>query len=280
MGAGETGGSGGTSAGCPEGSAGCDCYGNQSCDDDLVCADGKCLPPGCAPGTENCTCDAGTCGQGLQCNDGICRPRTGGTGTDGGMSTSGTSTTGSTSTPQTSGMVTGGSCDMPPPGQCGQCFANGCCTEFESCVQNEACGCTLQCIGMGVRPSTCLGNCGVSPEYFEVAQCQFGACSDCAPEAIHCLDGELPGPNLCSFCAAEACCDQLTACRNDSNCFCIYECLSANNTAGYDVCRETCDSDHPGDVNSIALYQELSGCTIDSGCQHPLNESACYPPPS
>jgi hypothetical protein len=59
---------------CPDGSAGCDCYGNGTCDTDLECIDGTCKLPECLPGSLNCDCYEGVCLSGLVCMDGLCKP--------------------------------------------------------------------------------------------------------------------------------------------------------------------------------------------------------------
>jgi hypothetical protein len=70
-----------TGAACPEGSAGCPCYGNMTCDGVLACNDGYCLDPDCIAGTENCPClPSGGCDTGLVCSEGsVCKPEPGGT---------------------------------------------------------------------------------------------------------------------------------------------------------------------------------------------------------
>ncbi len=63
-------GSGETGETCPEGSAGCPCYPNSTCDAELECMNGTCFDPGCDEGTEDCPCyPNGTCNEGLECTD-------------------------------------------------------------------------------------------------------------------------------------------------------------------------------------------------------------------
>jgi hypothetical protein len=82
----ESGGESDTGTPCPEGSPGCPCYGNSSCDGELVCTGGYCLDPDCTEGTENCPCyPNSTCNGDLVCEpSGICKPPA---GTDGGTTT-------------------------------------------------------------------------------------------------------------------------------------------------------------------------------------------------
>jgi hypothetical protein len=54
---------------CPIGSAGCPCTNGGTCDDGSICEDGVCQ---CTPGELGCACDAGACGDALDCIDGEC----------------------------------------------------------------------------------------------------------------------------------------------------------------------------------------------------------------
>ena len=63
-----------TGEACPDGSAGCDCYGNSTCDAELLCEDGTCKLPECVAGSLNCDCYNGECFSGLLCMDGTCKP--------------------------------------------------------------------------------------------------------------------------------------------------------------------------------------------------------------
>ncbi len=81
---------------CVEGSAGCPCYGNGSCDAELQCEPQVqvCIPVDCMPGTEGCSCDGGECGAGLECAQGLCgepvETSSGDTSTTGSPTSSGT----------------------------------------------------------------------------------------------------------------------------------------------------------------------------------------------
>jgi hypothetical protein len=59
---------------CPDGSAGCACYGNDTCDAELECIGGTCKLPECVPGSLNCDCYEGVCLTGLLCMEGVCKP--------------------------------------------------------------------------------------------------------------------------------------------------------------------------------------------------------------
>ena len=67
-------GSGTEGEACPDGSAGCACYGNGTCDADLECIADTCKLPECVPGSLNCDCYEGVCFTGLLCMDGVCKP--------------------------------------------------------------------------------------------------------------------------------------------------------------------------------------------------------------
>ena len=112
-------------SGC-QGTTGCACFGNGTCDIGYTCVNMLCyaatgtsytasssyVPPGtsytavastsvgsgCTPGTQGCTCNAqGTCGVGLLCSNNTCLSEGGGTSTTP-ISSTGTSTTSPTST--------------------------------------------------------------------------------------------------------------------------------------------------------------------------------------
>jgi hypothetical protein len=117
--------SGTSGGGCPDGSVGCACYGNGSCDEGLRCASevDLCIhdDPGCTPGTLGCSCDGDACNDGSVCIGGFCGM--GGGGSDTGASSVGTtaSTTASTASstmgdPSTTGIDTGGDTDVMTSG--------------------------------------------------------------------------------------------------------------------------------------------------------------------
>lgn len=148
-------------ASCANGASGCSCYGNGTCDADLICnADGNCVAQDCQDGSIECPCYGnGTCDAGLTCDDNICRPMSGGSGTSASGSASATSTT--TSPPPTSGSTssvdTGSTITDPtsprtstsiPTGpadtgflECEDCGAGQACFEG-SCMTTPYVGCT------------------------------------------------------------------------------------------------------------------------------------------
>jgi cysteine-rich repeat protein len=85
-------GSGTDTGECTIGDFGCPCYGNETCNGDLVCTDAMiCAPVECVDGSVGCPCYGnGTCDAGLQCNgSSICVPA-GGDGDGDGDTTDGT----------------------------------------------------------------------------------------------------------------------------------------------------------------------------------------------
>jgi len=67
----------GEGSGCVDGQAGCACYGNGTCDEDLVCTeDLLCVPLECSEGVAGCPCYGnGTCDAGLTCSAfNLCEP--------------------------------------------------------------------------------------------------------------------------------------------------------------------------------------------------------------
>lgn len=59
---------------CPAGTAGCDCYGNGTCNEGLECTADLCKLPECVAGSLNCDCYDGLCLTGLLCTGGVCKP--------------------------------------------------------------------------------------------------------------------------------------------------------------------------------------------------------------
>ena len=58
---------------CSPGDAGCACYGNGTCNAELVCTDSVCTDPDCPVGSLTCACYGNdTCNDGLSCQDGAC----------------------------------------------------------------------------------------------------------------------------------------------------------------------------------------------------------------
>ena len=63
----------GPDMGCVQGSEGCDCYDDDTCDAQLTCSAGVCEPIACTPGEIGCICtDAGECDTPATCEGNIC----------------------------------------------------------------------------------------------------------------------------------------------------------------------------------------------------------------
>lgn len=75
-----------SSSACVDGDAACDCKSDGTCNDGNECivSIDKCVPSGCTPGGESCTCVDGDCLGDLVCGEGVCMApdaaSTGGTG--------------------------------------------------------------------------------------------------------------------------------------------------------------------------------------------------------
>ncbi len=161
------------------GSEGGPCYGNGTCDDGLVCADGVCKAP--AAGSEGGPCYGnGTCDDGLVCVEGVCQAPA--EGSDGGPCRGDGSCD--------DGLVcSDGVCGPPAEGaEGGPCYGNGTCDDGlvcsdGVCVQDpgedetrwapcdptqpdrDVCGPGYVCIGLADaggfdRAGTCLRSCG------------------------------------------------------------------------------------------------------------------------
>lgn len=108
------------SGACPDGSAGCPCYGNSTCDADLVCSPaGICQPEDCPEGTQGCPCYGNaSCNAGLECSDAnVCEPTSSESSTtDTDTSTDTTSTTDTTTETSDSETTGGDPCAELPLG--------------------------------------------------------------------------------------------------------------------------------------------------------------------
>jgi cysteine-rich repeat protein len=120
--------------GCTDGNAGCPCYGNGTCNDELVCTDDMiCAPVECVDGSVGCPCYGnGTCDDGLQCNESnLCEP------VDGDSESTSESTSDSTSESSDTGV----------PPSCGD--GNVDVDEGEACDDGniqDGDGCTAECM--------------------------------------------------------------------------------------------------------------------------------------
>lgn len=177
---------------CMQGSAGCECYGNGTCDQGLTCETDlqRCIPENCTPGEDACVCAEGQCDAPSECNSGICESPGADDGVDdGGPGTSGTTTAGdgssatsvsaddtSTSEPSTTGdpdsttgpgpeetSDSGGPVCDAAGGECEPCF---------DCV--DAPGSTCEdahdaCLGISgcMTAVSCLTDCGLDGICFD-----------------------------------------------------------------------------------------------------------------
>jgi hypothetical protein len=204
--------------GCNEGSMGCACYGNGTCDSPLECRDDVCVPDGCDAGALDCVCLDGQCVGGLACVDGTCQPDDAETGeasadgtddtesettddpTTGPDDTSTTDpTTGpddtSTTEPSTTDMTSSTETDTGPGdcdalGDCRDCLdcvgADVCEEQYQACAADDAClayvDCALACNG----DSGCWSGCkGIAPNTYSLgdAWVQCG-CDPCAESCV------------------------------------------------------------------------------------------------
>ena len=176
---GSGGGTGGDTGGeCLAGSAGCDCYGNGSCDDPLECSpDDKCLEPNCTPGALNCSCAEGDlCLGEYVCTDHVCRPPPGSTSDSGpGDDDGGTSTSG-----PGDGSATTGPAECPPgamDNDCIECIKLECCEGLQTCLDEPECGCIVDCLSMGDSdPGQCAAMCDGSAVFPVFDTCIRDSC--------------------------------------------------------------------------------------------------------
>lgn len=181
--------------GCREGSSGCECYGNDTCDAGLRCAEGAdvCVPTGCEPGTEHCVCGEGSACEGeLECDGSVCEmpgestsastdptmsstlPITSSESGDGDTTTDTTTTdpdTDSSASAETSSTSSTSSTTSTLE-DCGQLGCNACtdcvveegqpcadeqaaCDALEGCM--IAAGCLLDCSVTGICGACCSG---------------------------------------------------------------------------------------------------------------------------
>lgn len=208
-------GSGDDGVQCMDGVSGCPCFPNRTCSNGLVCTpENTCVPSDCRPGELECPCDAGRCGVGLVCRDGICEQRDiDPTVTSGGASSSSDSdgTTASTDGNGTTGPVGEGSSSR------GDGFE-----ESSSSTSGVVEG-SSESTGGGIEPSMCDSQ---------------GSCSDC----VDCIDNTEG--------AIEACGDPALDCLIDPNCRVVareYICNSVQQ-----MCDLTCEEADAlvGDISS------------------------------
>lgn len=258
---------------CLDGSRGCACYGNGTCDAGLMCLDDiACFPENCVPGTELCPCLMnGGCDVGLVCDAGVCRTET--------VDPTGPSTTAAdTGLPTaTSGEL--GPCDpMPVDPPCTACARSNCCDEYLACENNPSCLGVLDCIEN--QPwHQCVQNDpqGIEPDLEALLFCMEQApqaCGPCLPASFACYGtGEANGATMqlfdpCTECAAYNCCNELLVCAESLECQCVVDCVAQTGDVTSDCIESCAASDDP-------VYDALANCAID--CSGPTIGS-CYPP--
>lgn len=204
---------------CSAGSPGCACGPGRSCEGGYSCAAevDVCVPAGCSPGAEACTCAAGECLGALACVGDICSPpaATGGetmastdpSATRGdGETRGGTTGPGAESDPGSAGPTgdpgtadasssvtpvdTGGPFD---PTACGLCVAAQqeqlCMVEELACSGDCAAtrSCFVECFSVGnVSCSMCCDAAGDTVLWNAFATCLEQVCAACDSQELNC----------------------------------------------------------------------------------------------
>jgi hypothetical protein len=180
--------------GCREGSLECECYGNDTCDPGLSCAEGAdvCVPDGCVPGSRSCVCgDDFECDAGLACEGSVCvLPGD----TTSSTNPSGTSSSSTTSTPDDD-STSGGASTEPATsvsttpnegssstGDLEECGGLSCAACSGDCVVAQGQPCHdewLACENEGNCPTVagCMYNCSVRGSCLD-------PCCDGVPENV------------------------------------------------------------------------------------------------
>jgi hypothetical protein len=234
-----------TGGACPDGSAGCDCYGNSTCDAELLCEDGTCKLPECVDGSLNCDCYQGECFAGLLCTDGTCKPEDALPGCvsvsdcDGNLCTQGDQTCegmcvaglevqcplGATCDP------IAGSCTCEPGSKpCGDvCIPDTQCCDNTDCSVGSTCAdgfCT--CAGGLVCGGECVDGAQCCPGEISVQDCTCGNKRTCMDSGMwtECTGGNLSpeceagGLEECGNCGQRACSPECTwtPCQGEGLC--------------------------------------------------------------
>jgi hypothetical protein len=249
---------------CPDGSAGCDCYGNSTCDAELECEDGTCKLPECVAGSLNCDCYEGNCFTGLVCMDGTCKPEDAMPGCesvadcDANLCTQGDQTCegacvagvevqcplGATCDPQAGSCV----CD-PGTKPCGescipdtQCCSNADCGAGSTCAEGF---CT--CDGGLMCGESCIPQAQCCPGETSNLDCTCGAERQCSGSGVwsECMGGN-PNPECvaggemaCGNCGTQLCTANCTwtLCQGQGECMYKDEmCVNGK----LEVCTEGC----------------------------------------
>jgi hypothetical protein len=131
------------------------------------------------------------------------------------------------------------------------------------CLQEEACGCGLDCLLQGDDPLACGDVCGPSDVMPELDVCMREECTMCLP------DDPCQPPDyapLCTHCAAQMCCEELSACIANPECSCMETCTAPG--VPMDECLGVCGVDAASLPPEWAVLQECAagnGCSDDEG---------------
>ncbi|MBN1946791.1 MAG: hypothetical protein JW797_14045 [Bradymonadales bacterium] len=222
---------------CLRGDVGCICELDGGCiDRGVECVDGLCLPVGCSPGEENCSCLAGGCDLGLFCRDGlVCVDDAGYLGGE---------------------CLDNNRCHRGNRCQAGVCVP--CLLGSQGCACNDEDGCNA---GLTCGAGICVTATGLSRSPPSDPACHTPCTSDAILEdgtevvcpanglldgcffGLECIDGccRAPGSDACT-CAVDADCPNFQACLSglcQSSCENTEDCVAG---AGcyQNVCRLSC----------------------------------------
>lgn len=179
---------------CPDGSDGCSCRGDGTCDGPLVCQAGVCGEPICPMGSAGCDCRGGVCDGELVCEEGTCRAAPGCAPGSLGCDCRGNGTCDGSLACEAGLCVEAMACDQGAEG-CA-CYGNGTCNAGLRCADDLCLACPSGSLGCG-----CYGN---------------GTCDDglrCAGEACVACP---PGSDGCA-CYGNGTCDEGLVC-GDGRC--------------------------------------------------------------
>ena len=157
--------------GCEQGTDGCPCYGNATCNAGLLCeADiDRCVAETCMPGAEGCPCVDGECLGELACiDDVLCGAPEAGTTAAPTTTESSDATLGDGGGSSSEGPATessGGGSDAPqcvdPAAGCDACVCESCGAEVDACMADVGCVAITDCAqAMMCTGVDCLGPCG------------------------------------------------------------------------------------------------------------------------